>query len=621
MYPQTLVKIVDNSDYNARVINSSDRVPIAMVGFASDRGSEDLTDLVGEDWFDMYGHTLHFAKYGQPLIQAGKMIEAGARLYSKRVVAPDAKLANQGVYAHLLINRQVVEDSPAVPAVPSTGPGDPGTPAIPAVTHVETDVTIKYNSLCVSTTSNDMKDLERQFKAALPTSTESDIVIPLFVIASAGRGKWAPRWRITPNYRFSRSAGCGKYVFEVLDDDDPNDPEEIVFAINPNKIERKRNVSFGMTVEEQSLKTRVGSFDDQIELLYHTIEAALDLQTDSLADTDILFGCDIKGTPIQGITIDTSEFNLQNVAGNLLQNGDNGAFGDFPLDTDEYSSELVKLFNGTYAEEIYNLDAMGIDFIVDGNYPRPVKRAIEEFVTFREDCFFMRDMGLDITGIMDIEDEEFYVLHNRYSSSYCNSVTVKDDETFKYIDVTITYLLAPLLVTHFINGCNRPFAGIRYDVFWGYGDVIKKGSINFLPRVTNRIDEKQKLEDLGVNYVSIYSGTRVVMETLYTAQHVDRQTQLSFSCNVWSIQQVVKLLRERCPQSRYAFMRGEDLEEYQEDMRSELSNISANFVTFDLAYMGDKAYENAKIYYATLTVSFPDFVQAEYFKIVAIPNT
>jgi hypothetical protein len=153
VYPQTLVKIVDNSDYNARVINSSDRVPIAMVGFASDRGSEDLTDLVGEDWFDMYGHTLHFAKYGQPLIQAGKMIEAGARLYSKRVVAPDAKLANQGVYAHLLINRQVVEDSPAVPAVPSTGPGDPGTPAIPAVTHVETDVTIKYNSLCVSTTS------------------------------------------------------------------------------------------------------------------------------------------------------------------------------------------------------------------------------------------------------------------------------------------------------------------------------------------------------------------------------------------------------------------------------------------------------------------------------------
>ena len=66
----------------------------------------------------------------------------------------------------------------------------------------------------------------------------------------------------------------------------------------------------------------------------------------------------IGSPPIQGITIDTSEFNLQNVAGNLLQNGDNGAFGDFPLDTDEYSSELVKLFNGTYAEEIYNLDAI-----------------------------------------------------------------------------------------------------------------------------------------------------------------------------------------------------------------------------------------------------------------------
>ena len=483
-------------------------------------------------------------------------------------------------------------------------------------------VVLKYNAISLTTTSNDMERLASQFEAAIPASTDNDIVLPLFIVAGAGRGKWAPRFRISPDYRFSRGSGYAKYLFETIDSDDPMN-EEIYFAADPNRVEKEKNISLEMQIEDKSNKVRVLQWEDNFDILRQLEESILGLTEGSLKDIDFLFGNDIKGFSINGIEVDNSEFNLQNVYGNLLENGSNGSFGDYPLDTEEYTRELVKLYNGTYAEEIYNLDSLSLDLVVDANYPNDVKRAIEEFVTFREDCFYVRDLGLHITGISDIESAEYDVLHNRYSSSYCNSMTVIDDQTKKYIDVTITYLLAPALIIHFINGCNRPFAGIRYGVFWQYGVDIRKNSINFLPKVTPSVDEKQQLEDLGVNYVSIYkSGNtrRVVLETLYTAQHVNMQSQLSFSCNVWCIQQVVKALRERCPKSRYAFMRGNDLEDYQSDLKQELGKFSSNFLSFDMEYQHDAAYEAQKIYYAVLKVTFVDFIQAEFFKIVAMPT-
>ena len=182
------------------------------------------------------------------------------------------------------------------------------------------------------------------------------------------------------------------------------------------------------------------------------------------------------------------------------------------------------------------------------------------------------------------------------------------------------YLIAPMVINHFQNGCSRPFAGIRYGVYWLYGTQIKRGSINFIPKVTPTLDQKQQLEDLGVNYVCLYSGNRVVLETLYTAQHVNQHTQLSFSCNVWAIQEVIKALRARCPVSRYALASGQDLESYQTDLQNECAKYSSNFMTFNMEYQADPTYEAQKIYYAVLSVQFYDFFQTEYFKIVALPS-
>ena len=126
---------------------------------------------------------------------------------------------------------------------------------------------------------------------------------------------------------------------------------------------------------------------------------------------------------------------------------------------------------------------------------------------------------------------------------------------------------------------------------------------------------------MGINYVSIYNGDTVSVETLYTAQQVEMESQLSYSCNVWAIQQVIKTLRQRCPKNRYSFITSSDLKSYQEDLLTELNKLSTNFATFNLSYQYDADYESQKIYYAVLEVSFNEFVQAEKFKIIALPTT
>ena len=110
------------------------------------------------------------------------------------------------------------------------------------------------------------------------------------------------------------------------------------------------------------------------------------------------------------------------------------------------------------------------------------------------------------------------------------------------------------------------------------------------------------------------------METVWTAQHVELQTELSFSCNVWSIQQVIKLLRRECPKNRYSFLNGNDFDEYQQELTRKLNDLSSNFLEFGIEYQYDEAYEIQKIYYAVLTVKFRGFIMAEYFKIVALPT-
>jgi hypothetical protein len=174
------------------------------------------------------------------------------------------------------------------------------------------------------------------------------------------------------------------------------------------------------------------------------------------------------------------------------------------------------------------------------------------------------------------------------------------------------FLLAKRLIQHVSNGVGRPFAGLANNIY--FPEIIT-GSINYLPVEVPGEDQKQKLADAGINYISYYDGIPV-METMYT--NSEDYTQLSYLHNIMAIQEIIRIIRSRCPRTRYTFLDGEDLEKYINDAEEIINQYSTNFKSITIQYMADEAYESNNIFYATIVVQFRNFIQEEYFKIIAI---
>ena len=286
MYPHTEIELVDNSQYRRiTVAEPGANMPVAMSAFLSDRGTEELGMYRGIAFFNMFGANTDIEKYGQAFFEAAQVIQKGGQVYAKRIVAPDAQIANTLVYVHVLRTGN-----------PITGYA----------------CTLKYNSLSVVSTSNDLERVAAAAEAQLPLSASngSDTVLPLFLITPMGRGSWAPRFRITPDYRYSRTAGFAKYIFEVVSPGNYQiTNESFTFAANPDVIERNLNMGLDMAVERNSTQIRTLIWNDNLLLLPTLIENITGATAGSLAGQDFLFGRTIQGVPLDKLTVDFSSFN------------------------------------------------------------------------------------------------------------------------------------------------------------------------------------------------------------------------------------------------------------------------------------------------------------------------
>lgn len=270
-----------------------------------------------------------------------------------------------------------------------------------------------------------------------------------------------------------------------------------------------------------------------------------------------------------------------------------------------------------FSTDIYDLDRYKVDFICDCGYPTNVKRAITDLVEYRGDMVFIADLGGEklsntsdiISKASDIFDSDH---ESKFVAIYHNVFDIYDPYSGKQITVTMPLLLASRLVTHIANGAGRPFAGILHDIT--FPEIIKN-SVNYIPRITPDEDQKQKLIDANVNYLAIYNNL-YVMDTMYVNQ--SNYTQLSYLSNIMGVQQIIKKIRDKCPATRYTFLDGNDLEKYIDDAMSVVNNYNSFFKSISINYMADESYESNNIFYAVLKVQFRNFVQEEYFKIIAL---
>ncbi|WP_301067532.1 hypothetical protein, partial [uncultured Duncaniella sp.] len=463
-------------------------------------------------------------------------------------------------------------------------------------------------------TAENVKTPEQAYNAIRMQMGSVENSYLLWVITDNGRGVSQKRIRILPNYRLSRGTNFLLYSLSIME----NGSESESFYFNPLSI-INNNVNISMQAKTATSSKQVKCVEDQsaIEAFIAKIAEFSDMTVDTVKSIDMIFGFSKKGEQLQNIIIDDNGLTLNNSFGQAMPSGTNGAFGDRPIAEEckeEYIKQAKEALDGTYDTVIFNLDQYKIDAFIDANYPDEIKKAIETLVAFREDCMFFRDIGLGNNTLDDILFAAYDALDSKFVSVYCPTYDVIDPYSKKQITVTIGYSLAKLLTDQFNNGRNLPIAGIKFNMI--IKDAIY-GTLNFAPTVCPDPIGNQKtvLEEARINFASYIDGD-LVIETLYTNQSA--YTQFSFANNVLGIQEVVKAIRTRCPAIRYTFIDGKDLEKYKAEIEEVIAPFRSNFKALQFEYVADAAMELNKIFYGVLKVVFRDFIQTEWFKVIAL---
>lgn len=601
-------------------VQEVDNSPVILTAMAAAKGTEDFFDLKGQEYLDMFGQA-NFKAYGQVSIQNQRMIEAGARLVGKRIVAPDATLANIIIVAKLYMTEVQKTDDAGNPLYYDSQMNE---------TEVETENPVMVRTAHIryeAASTVGAKTLDQVVEAAgeeldVNGTTEGGVTVysyPLFVIVDNGRCVSKKRVSIAPDVAVSKNLPFMYYTLTVYENGAPL--QSARFAAAPDTVYRGENIELTQVSNTYLTQVKAYSFSDNIRAFVEKLSEFSLIEDEQLLSGDFLFGATVKGNKYPSIAVDTENgVDLAAITGLSLMNGSNGSFGDNPLSDPDaiavYNAELLKFFSGDLTDEIYNVDAYQIDAVFDANYPVNVKEKIVALAEYRKDFMYFRDLGLNIYTIDDVKNAVGPLTKSSWVTDFCQGYEVVDPYSRKNVKVTAIYTISRLMVGHLRDRRNLPFAGETNEAI--LTDAIK-GTLTFAPKVTPAIDEKTELEDLRVNFAS-YFGTRLVVESLYTSQ--EKHTQLSYSNNVLALQRVIKALRAAFPAIRYQFVSNEeDLAKYTNRINEVLSAYASDFEELRFTYIEDKVMLSNKIFRAAIYFRFKEFAQAELIDAYILPTS
>ncbi len=643
--PGVIVNLYDRSATDITVEDTIIR-PLFLQLFSSDKGPEDLRKIHGTDFFKMYGNNPSFKKHGQPLIQAAEIIKSGGELLCKRIVAEDATLANLVILAKVANEKVQKVDSNGKPLFIDKDTGKETTESNNGANEraMINTAKIKYDAVSIKGIKTieeariyaerlvkdnleygDEIDYDHVTKVGdaltdenpvgqVPDTDDPDVfnyIYPLWLISDIGRGVSSKRFNIVPDYTVSKNLSFQLYKMNFIGDVKSED-QYVWFNFNEDSIylEKSRSLS---EIGKDFDQIKALSLEDSVDLFVKRVADITGIDEDELRTLDPIFGKNRKGESLQQITIDPEGYDLSSDLGMMLQEGENGSFGDKPFTSAAYGEQIVKVLDGTFDDSIYDVDDVMIDACLDANYPIEVKEAIRKLADFRGDFMYFRDFGTGLTSydnIMWVRDE---LERSKFCADYCQSMDVIDPWSKKQITVTMTYLLSKKIVNHISNYRHCPLCGILYGMT--FPEVVD-GTVSYLPKVTPNVDQKELLCDNSINYASMLNDV-LVLETEYTSQDLTR-TQLGYINNVLAITQVIHDIREECPRIRYSFITNKDLDKYRDDINAVIKRRSTNFKNIYMDYIQDDIMVANKIFEADLYVTFNDFEQQEIFNIYTL---
>lgn len=613
--PGTTDNWIDESALSVPVVEDKAVRPLFLTAFTSDRGPVGLRRVAGQEFYKLYGQYCNFEKHGQPLIQAAHIINNGGELLCTRVVSPDATIANLTITATVkVVKTQKTDQSGQLLYIDAdTGQETTATTASgdkvndPAMINT---AKIKYDAVTTSDAKSYNDIVSHLEGIIVEDEANSTYTYPIFTVLDNGVGSSTKRFKISPNYNLSRSVGFVVYQF-IYAGTQSFDYEYINFSTIPDKIYNSQSMSLDMATK--SMVQLAGyEYRSGIVKLYDRISEITGIQMSELETYDLLMGKNIKGGSLSAVVIDLDGYSLNSDIGFALLSGTDGLLGSHPIKSEKYDAEIVKVFNGDMTDDIYDLDRYQIDACVDACYSIPVKKAISDLAAFRKDFYFFADLGLGADSYDQIATIMEKCTRSKFVSYYYETGQIVDPFSKKYITVTLMYGLAAKLINHLLIRPEAPVTGILYD--FTFPEFIE-GTINFLPKITPKFNQKSMLQEIGVNYASILNNV-LTLETEFTSQK--EYSQLSFINNVTSIQQVIKAIRRACPAFRYSFVTTDDLDQYRSEVSNIVKQYKDNFDTLEVVYVQDELMKLNKIFEASLRFKHKDFYQAEVINVYTL---
>lgn len=603
MYPGSKVNWYDQSGIQTPEPQSVDNRALFLTASSFDKGPEELIRVYGDEFYSLFGHSISFKKHGQVAIQAANIIDAGGELLIKRIVADDATLANIVFVATLASTTVQAKDDDGNLLYLDTD-GNP-------TTEVTDEIMVENNGTGVTWSAVSIENCysyEQVVEEALKLFDADAKTFPVIIVTDNGRGVSSKAIRIAPTSEVSASMGVEFYDVSVYEG--ATRLESISATLNSTVF---KNVNYGL--EEHSSKQVKFHVDENVfDAFVDVVAEATSLERAEVLKLNLINMTTVKGLSVDGISVSTDSIDMSVTYGVGMTGGTNGEFGDAPVNTTAWEEALVEFYSGNVTNEIYDLDEFKICAVVDACYPYPVKEAIAALATFREDFTYFRDMCFDAVSYattVSVKNDKF-VTNNKFIVDYMTWYQIYDPMTKRRIKVTMMYDFAACLVNAFNVGIHVPTAGIAN------GFVLQnpiKGTVNFIPRITPTVNQKQMMDDLRVNYAIFYED-RCVVQSLYTSQ--EAFTQLSFANNVLAIQEVIRAVRTSCPKKRYTFIDDSDFSEYAEHVNNILKEFRSNFETLKFVYQQDNLLANQKIFYACIKFAFKDWAQSEIFDVYAI---
>lgn len=313
-----------------------------------------------------------------------------------------------------------------------------------------------------------------------------------------------------------------------------------------------------------------------------------------------------------------------------------------------YQKHYYRFFAGEFDKDIFNLDIYFPNAVFDANYDNDVKLAMQRLAAYRGDFMCYMDMGigkvksyedcatiipgtesgLDLTS----ENSSYAYVRDMHIAVTCLYYKIRNPYDNRVIQVTGTYGLSNLYVSHFRNNVGDVFAGISNGIV--INNIIE-GTVNYVPKIyptsettslnniggvypsddSTIINEKQLMCDLRVNY-GCYYDDRFSIETEYTMNPTE--SDFSYWNNVALVCMMMQAIRKACPAARYQFITADDLTVYKDAVETAMKPWRNKFASVAFKYVQDDAALENKIFYAAIEVVFRPFAQAEIFELTAL---